>query len=182
MALFAPSDDYIRARLRLTSVPVGAGDTLAIIDEAIVGARVEFYRRLQQIRVQRLLAFSVVAQPSSDEEVLRALATLTEVKIVRVALLRELPNAFMDASGDLQKRWNEEAPFRERPRSDREREILRLEEEIEQAMQMLARDEGETPGDERSVFVYDGTPADPTSIPLPGDTLNPLARRTSAQD
>jgi hypothetical protein len=182
VSLFAPDDAWIKSRLRLTSVPVSSEDTLAIIDEAISVARLEFYRRLGRIRVDRLLAFSVVAEPSSDEEVLRSLASLTEVKLVRVALLRELPNAFMDASGDLQKRWNEEAPFRERPRSDREREILRLLDEIEQAMQMLARDEGETPGDERTVFVYDGTPDDPDSIPLPGDTLIPRFRRRTTAD
>ena len=181
MALFAPSDAWIKARLRLTSVPVSSTDTLAIVDEAIVNARLEFFRRLGGTRVSRLLAFSVVAEPTSDEEVLRALASLTEVKLVRVALLRELPNAFMDASGDLQKRWNEE-PFRERPRSDREREVSRLNDEIEQAMQMLARDEGEAPGDERSVFVYDGTPEDASSIPLPGDTLIPLFRRPLSED
>ncbi len=182
MSLFAASDSDVKARLRLTSVPSSATDTAAIIAEAILGARLEFFRRLGQARVNRLLAFAVVAAPSSDEEVLRALATQTEVRLVRVQLLRELPNAFMDASGDLNKRWNEEAPFRERPRSDREREIARLNEEIEQAMQMLARDEGEAPGDERTVFVYDGTPEDPESVPLPGETMNPRARRTVAED
>ena len=182
MALFAASDADVKARLRLSSVPSSSTDTAAIIAGAILDARLEFYRRLGQSRVDRLLAFSVVAAPASDEEVLRALAAQTEVKLVRVQLFRELPNAFMDASGDLQKRWSEEAPFRERPRSDREREIARLNEEIEQAMQMLARDEGETPGDERTVFIYDGTPEDTSSIPLPGDTINPRARRTSAED
>jgi hypothetical protein len=182
VSLFATDDAWIKARLRLTSVPNSAEDTHAIIDEAISGARLEFYRRLGRTRVNRLLAFAVVAEPSSDEEVLRSMAALTEVKLVRVALLRELPNAFMDASGDIHKRWNEEAPFRERPRSDRDREIHRLNEEIEQAMQMLARDEGETPGDERTVFVYDGTPADPDSIPLPGDTMIPRVRRRSTED
>jgi hypothetical protein len=182
VALFAASDADVKARLRLSSVPSSATDTAAIIDEAILGARLEFHRRLGQTRVNRLLAFAVVAAPSSDEEVLRALAAQTEVKLVRVQLLRELPNAFMDASGDLNKRWNEEAPFRERPRSDREREIVRLHEEIEQAMQMLARDEGESPGDERSVFTFDGTPEDPSEIPLPGDTMIPFRRRATAQD
>jgi hypothetical protein len=182
VALFAPSDAWIKARLRLTSVPASALDTLAIVDESISSARLEFFRRLGQPQVQRLLAFPVVSEPSSDEEVLRSMASLTEVKLVRVSLLRELPNAFMDASGDLQKRWNEEAAFRERPRSDREREIARLNEEIEQAMQMLARDEGDAPGDERTIFVFDGTPADPGSIPLPGDTLIPYYRRPVSED
>jgi len=182
MSLFAQDDAWIRSRLRLTSVPDSSEDTLAIVDEAISSARLSFYRRLGRPAVQRLLDIAEVASPDSDDEVLRSLASLTEVKLVRVVLLRELPNAFMDASGDLNRRWNEEAPFRERPRSDREREIARLLEEIEQAMQELERDGDESPGDTRSVLTFDGTPEDPDSIPLPGDTLIPRFRRSVAED
>ena len=182
MSLFAEDDDWIKARLRLTSVPAGAADTLAIISEGISSARLAFYRRLGRPAVQRLLAIAEVAEPDSDDEVLRTLASLTEVKLVRVFLLRELPNAFMDASGDLNKRWNNEAPFRERPRSDLEREIARLNEEIEQAMQELERDGDESPGDVRNVYVYDGTPENPEEIPLPGESLIPRARRLTAED
>ena len=182
MALFAASDAWIKARLRLSSVTESAQDTAAIIDEAISTARLAFYRRLGRPAVQDLLEITEVAEPDTDDEVLRTLASLTEVKLVRVTLLRELPNAFMDASGDLHKRWNEEAPFRERPRSDLEREVARLNEEIEQAMQELERDGDESPGDTRSVLTFDGTPEDPESIPLPGDTLIPRARRVVAED
>lgn len=182
MALFATSDDWIKARLRLSSVPDTSTDTAAIIDEAISNARLAFYRRLGRPVVQALLDITEVATPSTDDQVMRTLASLTEVKLVRVALLRELPNAFMDASGDLNRRWNEEAPFRERPRSDREREIARLNEEIEQAMQELERDGDESPGDVRNVFTFDGTPEAPEDIPLPGDTLIPRARRSIAED
>jgi hypothetical protein len=182
MALFATSDAVIRARLRLSSVPDSSEDTLAIIAEGIAEARLRFYRRLGRPAVQALVNIAEVAEPSTDDEVMRTLATHTEVKAVRVFLLRELPNAFMDASGDLNRRWNEEAPFRERPRSDREREIARLEEEIEQAMQELERDGDESPGDTRSVLTFDGTPDNPEEIPLPGDTILPRPRRTLAQD
>lgn len=182
MSLFATSDAWIKARLRLSSVPVGSEDTLAIIDEAVAAARLAFYRRLGRIKVNNLLDIAEVAAPDTDDEVLRSLASLTEVKLVRVHLLRELPNAFMDASGDLNRRWNEEAPFRERPRSDREREVARLNEEIEQAMQELERDGDESPGDVRNVFVFDGTPENPEEIPLPGDSLIPRARRIVAED
>lgn len=179
MSLFATSDAWIKARLRLTSVPASATDTAAIIDEAISNARLAFYRRLGRIPVQNLLGIAESATPSTDDEVLRTLASLTEVKLVRVFLLRELPNAFMDASGDVNKRWNEEAAFRERPRSDREREIARLNEDIEQAMQELERDGDESPGDTRSVLTFDGTPENPECIPLPGDSLFPRTRFTA---
>lgn len=179
MALFCQSNDWIKARLRLSAVPDSSTDTLAIIDEGIAAARLEFYRRLTKTRVDRILSTAEVASPESDAEILRTMGTLTEIKLVRVFLLRELPNAFMDASGDLNKRWNEEAPFRERPRSDREREIARLKDEIEDNMQMLARDEGESVGDERTIRVFDGTPEE--EPPLPGDSLFSCRRRL-AQD
>ena len=121
MALFAANDAAIKSRLRLTSVPDSSEDTLAIIAEAIMWARLEFYRRLGKTTVDRLVAITEVAEPTTNDEVKRSVATQAEVNLVRVRLLRELPNAFMDASGDLNRRWNEEAPFRERPKSDRER-------------------------------------------------------------
>lgn len=182
MSLFVADDATVKARLRLSAVPASSTDTAEIIAEGIAWARLAFHRRLGRPAVQRLLAISEVAEPSTDDEILRSLASATEIRLARVFLLRELPNAFMDASGDLNRRWNEEAPFRERPRSDREREIARLEEEIEQAMQELERDGDETPGDARSVLTFDGTPDDPGSIPLPGDSLIPRATRTVAED
>lgn len=177
MALFAQNDAWIKSRLRLSSVPDSSEDTAAIIDEALSHARLAFYRRLGRPAVQRLLDISEVAEPDTDDEVLRTLASLTEVKLVRVTLLRELPNAFMDASGDLNRRWNEEAPFRERPRSDREREIQRLLDEIEQDMQILSESGEESPGDELSIFGFDGTPD--FTPPLPGDSMLGLPDRSS---
>jgi len=182
MSLFAEDDAWIKARLRLTSVPVSAEDTHAIIDEGISNARLAFYRRLGRLAVQNVLDIPEVAEPSTDDQVLRTLASLTEVKLVRVFLLRELPNAFMDASGDLNKRWNEEAAFRERPRSNLEKEIIRLNEEIEQAMQELEQDGDESPGDVRQVYTFDGTPEDPSAIPLPGDSLFPRNTRFINED
>lgn len=178
MALFAASDASIKAKLRLSAVSASATDTQAVFDEAVLGARLDFHRRLGRDRVVALLAIAEVAAPATSDEVLRSLASLTEVKMVRVALLRELPNAFMDASGDLNRRWNEEAPFRERPRSDRELEVRRLLDEVEEAMQMLAGDE--SVGDETSVKTYDGTPAE--EPPLPGDTLLDSSTRLLAED
>lgn len=180
MALFATSDAWIKARLRLSAVPDSSTDTLAIIDEAILKARLEFYRRLGRTQVGNLLDTAEVAEPTTDDEVRRSMASLTEVKLVRVYLLRELPNAFMDASGDLNRRWNEEAPFRERPRSDREREILRLLDEIEQDMQILAESGDESPGNELTIFGFDGTPD--FTPPLPGDSMLGFPDRSSAED
>lgn len=178
MALFAQDDAWIKARLRLSSVPASSTDTLAIVDDAIADARLEFYRRLGRSRIAKILQTAETASPDTDDEVVRSLAAKTEVRLVRVRLLRDLPSAFMDASGDINKRWNEEAPFRERPTSDREREIRRLLEEIEEDMQILSR--SEDPGSELTIFSFDGTPDVPGL--LPGDTLLNFNRRSLAED
>lgn len=174
MALFAESDAWIIQRLRLTSVPESSEDTLAIIAQAILEARLDIYRRLGRTVVGRLLATAEVAAPETDDEIRRTLASSIELKLVRQRLLRELPSAFMDASGDLDRRWNEETPLREMPRSNAEREAIRLAEEIEQGFQMLEAVD-EAPGDERSVYTFLSTPETPA--PLPGDSLIPRRHR-----
>jgi len=179
MALFAEDDDWIKARLRLSNVPDSKADTQAIIAEAILRARVRFYHRLGKARVTALLALTDEGStPTTLDGVLRALAPLVEVKLAYVECLRRLPAAFMDASGDLNQRWNEEAPFRERPRTNLERELIRLTDEIEQDMQMLAGEEAA--GEESSIESYDGTPDD--TAPLPGDSLFTYTTRCPAED
>jgi hypothetical protein len=169
MALFAQSNIWLQERLRLSSVPASSTDTLAIFTDAIEDARLAFFRRLGADRVSALLAITDVPAPVTNDENLRCLANRVELWLVKVRLLRDLPSAFMDASGDLQRRWNEEAPFREMPSSDREREIARINEDIEQSMQLLAGTE--SVGEEFNVYTYDGTPEE--TPPLPGDTLLP---------
>lgn len=183
MPLFASSTDLVKSRLRLTAVPDTSVDTLAIIDEAISWARLEFYRRLGRAQVADLVAITEVAEPTTDDEIRRTLATHTEIMLVRARLLRELPSIFMDASGDAHKTWNTEALFRERPRSSLDKEIDRLNVEIEQAMQILEDDGDESPGDERTIFGFDGTPDDAHLNPLPGDSITgSLNRRAVAED
>lgn len=180
MSLFVADDDTIRRRLRLSAVPDSSEDTLAIINDAIARARLTFYRRLGRQRVTELLAITEVATPTTEDEVLRSVASHCEIKIVRSILIQELPMGFMDASGDLNRRWQEEALVRERPRSEREREALRLQEDIEQDMQMLEADD-ETLGDERTIQTFLSTPSE--AAPLPGDSILPGAsRRTSSPD
>lgn len=176
--LFVANLDTLKARLRLTGVPVGATDTHAILDESILRARLSFYRRLGEQRVTALLAISYVANPTSTDQVLRALANSVEIKLVNVELLRRLPQAWMDASGDINKRWNEEAPFREKGPSDHEREVKRLLDEIEEDMEMLAQEEGLA--EESTVKTWDGTPD--FYPPSPGDSLRGAGIFTQIED
>ena len=160
--LFVADEATLKSALRLSAVPASALDTEAIIDEAILRARLRFYRDLGSARTNVLVALPYTALPTTDDEVLRALANTTEVKLVKCALLRDLPNTFMDASGDVNARWNEEAPVRERGPMELEEELRRCEEEIVAALVDLA---GSSGLDCDEVQTFDGTPDCQTSFP-----------------
>lgn len=178
--LFVADLATLKASLRLTNVPSTSGDALAILDECILKARLSFYRRLGEQRVGVLVGYTYDPNPASKEQILRALANVVEVKLTYVELLRRLPNQFMDASGDANRRWDEEAPFRERGPTAAEKEISRLLDEIEEDMEMLNAEEGL--GDEVQYKVFDGTP---TFIPpRPGDSMRTFRRfgRCNSED
>ena len=160
--LFVADEATLESKLRLSAVPASATDTQAIIDEAILYARVEFYRELGESRVAALVAITFTEEPTTEDEVLRALANLTEVMMVRCHLLIHLPNTFMDASGDVNARWNEEAPIRERSSMDLEAEIAACKNKIQENLATLRlNDIDECP----EVQTFDGTPDCQTSFP-----------------
>ena len=159
--LFVADEATLKSALRLSAVPASALDTEAIIDEAILRARLRFYRDLGSARTNELVALPYTALPTTDDEVLRALANTVEVKMVKCHLLRDLPTTFMDASGDVNARWNEEAPVREYG-ADMEEELRRCEDEIVAALVDLA---APNTLDCDEVQVFDGTPDCQTSFP-----------------
>src|SRR6185436_20608698 len=139
--LFVADLATLKERLRLSGVPAAASDTHGIIDECVLRARLAFYRRLGESRVTELLAISYTVDPTTENGVLRALANSVEVDLVRCELMQRLPMAFMDASGDINKRWNEEAPFRERSPLDPGSLLKSLKNRLEEDFQMLAEEE-----------------------------------------
>lgn len=177
--LFVPDEATLESKLRLSSTPASATDTRAILNEAVQRARTRIYRALGASRVTQLLAITYSETPTTGQGILRLLAANVEVKIVYCTLLRMLPNAFMDASGDINKRWNEEAPFRERGPSELEQELLRCESEIIADLDELKDNDLDACPD---VLTFDGTPDCPT--PLVGRTLKnrSAARRLFGND
>lgn len=175
--LFVVDEPTLKERLRLSAVPASALDTEAIIDEAILRARVRFYRELGSARTNTIVALPFTELPTTDDEVVRALANTTEVKMVYCELLRLLPNTFMDASGDVNHRWNEEAPTRERGTFEINDEIKRCEDDITNALQELCEpDIGEC--DE--IQAFNGDPVCPQpfgTAPRVGLSLQPFPRR-----
>jgi len=167
--LFASSLVDLKGRLRLEDLPPSSAAN-DILDHAILDARLTFYRRLGQTVVATLVALPYTTSPTTEVEVKRALAQSVEVKLVRAKLMRTLPHIWSDASGDAQRAWNDEAPYRERGMSDAERELKRLHDEIEEDFQIL---EGEdTPGEESDWRMYDGVRD--TDAPRPGGSLSNL--------
>lgn len=163
--LFNTDEASVKAILRLTSMPSG-DDGQAIFDQAVSDARIRIYRALGVARVAEILTTSLTDTPSTDDEVIRALAASVEIKAIYCRLLRMLPNTFMDASGDVDKRWNQEAPIRERSSSELDDELRRCEREIVSGLATL-----EAPADDgcTDVQVFDGSPD--TKAPRVGLTL-----------
>jgi hypothetical protein len=177
--LFVADLAELKARLRLTGVPASSPDTLAIIDEAVLRARITFYRELGERRVTQLKAITYTINPTTEDGILRALANSVEIDLVRIVLLELLPNTFMDASGDANKRWNEEGLWRERGPSDLRAEILRIQNSVIESMQMLALEE--VLDDETSLKGFTISPL--VTSPRPGDSLLlPLWPSTTPQD
>lgn len=166
--LFVSDLDTLKAKLRLSAVPISAVDTQSIIDQAVLDARVRFYRALGAARVAAILTTSFTATPTTDAQVIRALAQGTEILMVRCILMRTLPTAFLDASGDVDHRWNEEAPLRESA-TQGAKELAHCEREVEAALRELAE-----PSTTCEVQMYDGTPDGQTTFP----TQTPRVGRT----
>lgn len=165
--LFVATLAELLERLRLDGVPAAKASTHAIIDSAVLRARATFYRRLGESRVTTLLSIPFVLNPTTEDGVLRALANQVEVDLVFCELMQRLPVAFMDSSGDVNKRWNEEAPVRERGSLDVSSQIKSLKNRIEEDFQMLAGEEGLA----TEVHLKSFTIEPVETPPRPGDSL-----------
>lgn len=171
--LFVADLDTLKLKVRMKGVPDSNTEALAILDECILQARIQFYRRLGSERVAQLVALPFNMNPTTDDEILRALANTVEVRLVVCCLAQALPHAFLDASGSLCSRWNEEAPLRETPATQREDYLEHCINQIEEDMQLLAAEE--EIGDEVDIQVFDGTPECPA--PQVGKSLTPWSSR-----
>lgn len=162
--LFVPSATEMRKALRLSQVP-STNDAVAVIENAMAEARVDLYRSLGSTNVTALLGYASVRSPSSDTEIMRKLAETTEIKMVRVKLMRVMPTMFMDGSSPAQT-WNDEAAFRE-PGPDRflRETIRKLEDEVEKDLEVLNAMAVSVASGVSGTVVY------PDSTILPGETI-----------
>jgi hypothetical protein len=127
MPLFI-SEATLKSRLRATDL---IGDALVAFEECVSKARTHIVRRLGATRVDEIVA-------ETPGTVTALVAADVETALVRLFICQILPNAVMDAAGDINRRWNEEAPFRELPTSAKEKS--RMEAQIESDLAWLAGD------------------------------------------
>lgn len=158
--LFVRTKDDLLKALRLSQVP-DTNDAKFQIDEAIRNARVNFYTALGADLVATTKAKPFSTQPSTADEISRALASSVEVKMVRAELLRVMPVMFMDGANTVQA-WNQEPAFREGSYLQTKSELTRLENEIREGLTMLLS--GEI-GESQIATLY------PDSFFNPGDSL-----------
>jgi len=137
--LFVADMEALRKKLRMENVTLG-DPAYDLLEEAVLRVRVGFIRQLTRARVVVLVGYTFSETPTDDDQVLRALANTTEVKWVRMELLRTLPSQFLDGNS-AEAVFEEEAPFRMTDEVMRRSEIKRLEKEITDDMDLLSGSE-----------------------------------------
>lgn len=137
--LFNTSMATLKAKLRLTGA--AQPDALAVIEDAVSQVRIGFYDFVGPDRINAILATPLNDAPTSTEQIIRSKAAVIETKWARMILLRVMPMLFMDASGDTGRVWNEEELTREAGAAN-EKELARLQEEIDRGLADLRGDDG----------------------------------------
>jgi len=165
--LFVADAATLRTSLRLSALNETASDAGALVDDAVREVRLGFARRLGLPRVTELVAMTydpTGGAPTTDDEMLRECANLTEILWVKKLLLTRLPTVFRDSSGEARLDFNTEALTRETAEADRQTEIERLNASVEDNLDFLA-------GRESVQDSWKATTFGPTCPIRPGDTI-----------
>ena len=163
---FTATTALLKKQLRLTGQPT-AGDGEAIFESALLEVKTGFIRELGTTRVAAVVALAFSENPTTSDHAVRAVANETELKWVRMVLIRTLPTLFLDASADQNQIYHDEATFRSSPAGLLDAERARLQTEIALNMDVLRA--LETPGDESDIQI--SSPQQAAVDPLPGGTL-----------
>lgn len=166
--VFVPTMADLRKRLRLTGIPADA-DAISMISDAALTVREAIYSRLGT-RIELIMALPRTTNPVTPDEHMRILAEITEIKMVRLELLRTMPVLFQDGSGTAQQAWSDNSTLRDARPLQMDKEISRLQAEIEENLEKL---EGtDSPGNETTISVFDGNPD--AAPPAAGSSVNML--------
>lgn len=139
--LFLTDVAAMQQELKLRGIPATGDDALVVLADAILQARLHFYRRLGITRVGQIVAFTEeYDDPTTNDELLRALAKTVEVKLTWCFLSDRLPQNWMDDSGGAWQQYNEQGTFRKMSLRERNEQRERFMLEIEEAMAVLEGD------------------------------------------
>lgn len=168
--LFLADVPAMQQELKLRGIPASGDDALVVLADAILQARLMFHRRLGSTRVGQLVAFNEdYDDPTTNDELLRALAKTVEVKLTWCYLADRLPQNWMDDSGGAWQQYNEQGTFRKMGLREREEQRERFMREIDEAMAILAGDV--ELGDDNGVNVTTFSPECPPRLL---DTIQPI--------
>jgi len=104
--LYNASKYTLLSRVRIQDADDEA--TLALVDQAITEVRLGFYRRITKERAITIAGYTLVDNPTSDEEILIAKAANTEALWVTWLLAQRLPHLFIDNRASVGDQWNDE--------------------------------------------------------------------------
>lgn len=138
--LFVADLDTLKGKLRLSGIEAGT-DAENMLDEAVLTVRAGFFREIGQERVGIIQAITFVADPTTNEQALRATANVCEVKWVRAEVLRTMPTVFQDSSAEAANIFQTEALFRDTSDQQIETQRRHLMSEIEDHLDLLRGDE-----------------------------------------
>ena len=138
--VFAPTEAWLKARLKLSTVSDTSVDTTAIIDQAILKARLMLNGSLGATRVAAIQAYTWSETPTTNEELLLAMAATCEVDMCRQHLLRNLNARWLEGSGNARFGWDEAPLMRQQGSFEIRAELQRLEKDIQFALNVLQGD------------------------------------------
>ncbi len=162
--LFIESMAILKGQLRLSGA--AETDSLAILNSAVLKARVRLYKALSGARVAEILSTAHTDAPDTDAQITRINAENVELACVKSDLLRTMPTLFMDGSANKREIWNEEQIARRGGPSDVAAELERLEAEIDKGLEELIGDSEEAAGEVRATCI-----GPLTTPPVPGASV-----------
>lgn len=115
--LFIADRATLLAKLRLTGTV--SEDANAVIDEVVQKVRLAFYDELGATQVAYLKSITYVENPTTEADVLRAVANSCEVQWCRCWLLTDMPLIFLGTGTAAQEAWNTDGFTQQHAREDR---------------------------------------------------------------
>jgi hypothetical protein len=136
--------------------------TMELIYQAVSEVRIGIYRAVTSARATTIAGYSLVDNPTSDEEILRASGANTEANWLTWILAQRLPFLFMDNRSSVQDAFNDEQLTRD---SAGIQEFL---DELKAQIDLGLGDLMEPPSE-------DSGPTKASSISNSGDAFTPMA-------